>query len=89
MSKTLRRGGWGNPIYQHINYYDVPAGEWRNPLYRYWKYRKIYDEHWTCSPTSKQKKLDNRIDRRRWNREAKKEEPQLTNHRHRGLWAWW
>jgi hypothetical protein len=41
------------------------------------------------APPAAAKKIDNRIDRARWNREAQKEEPQCVNHRHWGLWEWW
>lgn len=92
MSKTLRRGGWGHPKYQHDNviwwkHLELAA---QDPLHRQWFYRKVYDEHWTCSPPSSMKKIYNRIDRRRWNYEATKPEPQLPrNHRRWGMWAWW
>lgn len=87
MSRTLRRGGWGNPRYQHMSWWEK-LDEMEDPLYLQWKYRKVYADHWTCSPPSSVKAINNRIDRARWNREAKKEEPQFINHKHWGIWKW-
>lgn len=90
MSRTLRRGGWGNPRYQHMSWREKPEDEMEDPRYLQWKYLKVYSDHWTCSPSRTDKQIANRWDRRQWNREANKEEPQLPiNHRHWMLWDWW
>lgn len=90
MSRSLRRGGWGNPLYQHMGWLEKPDDEMEDPRYRRWKYLKVYADHWSCGPSGKTKAISNRWDRRKWNREALKEEPQLPrNHRHWGIWEWW
>jgi hypothetical protein len=60
MSRTLRRGGWGNPLYQHMSYWDIPQDEVEDPRYRGWQYSKVYSDHWTCSPPAAAKKINNR-----------------------------
>lgn len=87
MSRTLRRGGWGNPLYQHMSWWEkIDLDEKSDPLYQQWMYRKVYSDHYSCSPPSSWKKINNRIDRARWNREARKDDPQFVNHRHWGFW---
>lgn len=67
---------------------------YRNPGWMW--YKKPYPPeayrdngvHWQM-PDSFHKTC-NRLDRRRWNREALKPEPQLPrNHRHWGQWVYW